>query len=157
MHTSHPPCFILFIALISILSCVSGDATRSAEKGRTPGVFDHKAAHDTVDWRTLRKDGSPLAVPETDLEWPGEKMGLIGPIVAVGGLGAKRYVLVYDPSGVLVGGMTRKEVEKHHERLEQLVKLAHERGEVQNLRSLQFMVVRKMRARTAGAAEGRAP
>ena len=157
MHTSHSPFFILFIALISIVSCVSGDATWSAEKGRTPGVFDHKAAHDSVDWRSLRHDGRPLVVPETDLEWPGEKMGLIGPIVATGGLGAKRYVLVYDPAGVLVGGMTGKEVEKHPERLEQLVRLAHERGEIQNLRSLQFMVVRKMRARSAGAAAGRVP
>ena len=53
--------------------------------------------------------------------------------------------------------MTRKEVKEHPERLEQLVRLAHERGQVQNLQALQFMVVRKLQARITAEAERRAP
>lgn len=157
MNTSPLRYFILFPVLITLLSCVTGDSTRSAEQAQVPGVFNHKAAHDTVDWRTLRDDGSPLVVPETDLEWPGEQMGLVGPIVATGGSGSKRYVLVYDPAGVLVGGMTRKEVKKNPERFEQLLRLAHERGEVQNMHALQIMVARKIQAEMTAAAERRTP
>ena len=68
MNTSPLRYLILSTILITLLSCVSGDSTQSAGQARAPGVFDHKAAHDSVDWRTLRDDGSPLVVPETDLE-----------------------------------------------------------------------------------------
>ena len=157
MNTSPLRYLILSTILITLLSCVSGDSTQSAGQARAPGVFDHKAAHDSVDWKALLDDGNPPVVPETDLEWPGEGMGLVGPIVATGGVGSKRYVLVYDPAGVLVGAMTRKEVQKHPERFEQILQLAHKRGEVQNLHALQFMAARKIQAEMSAAGERRAP
>ena len=149
--------FIVFSLLITSLSCVTGEPTGSAEKTQAPDVFDHKAVHDTVDWRTVVGEDNHLIVPATDLEWPGEKMGLIGPIVATGGVGSERYVLVYDPAGVLVGGMTREDVQKHPERLEKFVRLAHERGEIQNLHALQFMAARKIQAQMTAVAEKGAP
>ena len=145
--------FILPFLLITFLGCAAGETTGKTGKAKPPLVFDHKAPQDTVDWRTVVGEDKTLRIKETDLEWLGEKMGLIGPIVAVGGSGSKRYVLVYDPAGVLVGGLTRKEVKKNPQRLEKLVRLAHERGEVQNLHALQFMAARKIQAQMDAAAE----
>ncbi len=157
MHAPRTRHIILFTAFIAMLSCSSGDAIRSDGKRPAESVFDHKAAQDTVSWQTLRDDGTPLVLPETDLEWPGEQMGIVGPIVAVGGTGSKRYVQVFDPAGVLVGIMTRKEVQKHPERLEQLLQLAHKRGEVQNLNALEFMALRRIQDMMAASDERKAP
>jgi hypothetical protein len=149
--------FIVLSLLITFLGCATGEPTGKTGKTKPPVVFEHKTNQDTVDWRTVVGEGKPLRTKETDLEWLGEKMGLIGPIVAVGGSGSKRYVLVYDPAGVLVGGLTRKEVKKNPERLEKLVRRAHERGEVQNLHALQFMAARKIQAQMVAAAEKGTP
>jgi len=157
MNISSLRYFIVFPLLITLLGCVTSEPIKSTEKTQAPDVFDRKAAHDTVDWRTVVGEENPPAVPETDLEWLGEKMGLTGPIVATGGEGSERYVLVYDPAGVLVGAMTGEEVRKHPERLEKLVRLAHARGEIQNLHALQFMAARKIQAQMAAAAERGAP
>lgn len=153
MKTSLLRYVIVFPLLIILLGCVAGEPVEPDPKTQAPKVFDHKAAQDTVDWRTVTGEETPQGIPMTDLEWPGEKLGLIGPIVAAGGEGSDRYVLVYDPAGVLVGGLTGEEVQKNPERLEKLVRLAHQRGEIQNLHALQFMAARKIRAQMAAAAE----
>ena len=54
---------------------------------------------------------------DTDIERPGEQLGLIGPIIAHGGQGSKAYIAVYDPAGVLVGAITKKEAKADPKRL----------------------------------------
>ena len=150
---TYPLRFFLCVSLlIVLLGCAAGEPTGSQQELQTPEVFDHKASNDTIDWRTVLGEDNPPEVTETDLEWPGEKMGLIGPIVVTGGTGSNRYVLVYDPAGVLVGGMTRREAQENPQRLEEIVRLAHERGEIQNLHALQVMSARKILNQMAGAA-----
>ena len=77
MNTSLLRVVIVFPLLIILLGCVAGEPVEPGPKTEAPKVFDHKAARDTVDWRTVMGEENPPVVSATDLEWPGEKLGLI--------------------------------------------------------------------------------
>lgn len=136
--------FLFFIALGCAASETSKSESPSAPSstaGPTTAVPASTTATkpDTVDWNA---PGAPLpapAVSEVDREGVAESLGLIGPLVAVGGKGSDVYVLVFDPAGVLVGALTQKEVKQDPQKLEKLVALAHDRSEVQNYHALQVM------------------
>ena len=112
-------------------------------------TFSHKPPRDTVDWKSTNISGAVPVVNETDREWPGERLGLIGPIIAKGGAGSKRYVTVYDSAGVLIGAMTYAEYKKYPQRLVELVKKAQMRTEHQNLMALQYLIQKRMAAEAA--------
>lgn len=112
-------------------------------------MFSHKPPRDTVDWKSTTISGVVPVARETDREWPGERLGLIGPIIAKGGVGSKRYVTVYDSAGVLIGGMTYAEYKKSPERLAQLLQRAQLRTEHQNLMALQYLIQKQMAADAA--------
>ena len=101
---------------------------------------------DTIDWHT---PGLPLPAPgvgEVDREGVAESLGLVGPLVAVGGKGSDVYILVFDPAGVLVGALPQKEVKQNPLKLEKLVLLAHERAEIQNDHALTVMNAMALRS-----------
>ncbi len=101
---------------------------------------------DTIDWYT---PGLPLPAPgvaEVDREGVAESLGLVGPLVAVGGKGSDVYILVFDPAGVLVGALPQKEVKQDPRKLEKLVLLAHERAEIQNDHALTVMNAMALRS-----------
>ena len=152
MATSHVQYMMACALTIAILGCAAGEPTGSAQKTAAPELFDHKADRDTIDWQSVLGNDTPPDIPHTALEWPGEQMGLIGPIIATGGRGSRQYVLVYDPAGVLVGGLTHKEINKNPERLVKLILLAHKRGEIQNLYAMAYMATRKIHDEMAAAA-----
>jgi hypothetical protein len=81
-------------------------------------------------------------VSETDLEWPGERLGLIGPIVATGGKGAKQFVVVFDSAGIPVGALTRKAYKEDPGQLAELLARAQVRSELQNLATLIYVADR---------------
>ena len=157
MTTSLLQYILISTLALMLFSCAGGKPTGSAQKSQAPDLFDHKPAQDSVNWQAVIGKDKPPDIKHTALEWPGEQMGLIGPIVATGGRGSKRYVLVYDPAGVLVGGLTHKELNKNPERLVKLMLLAQQRAEVQNLYALMYMAARKIHTQTAAAAEKGAP
>ena len=103
-------------------------------------AFSHKPPRDTVDWESTNIGKVVPVVNETDREWPGERMGLMGPIIAKGGTGSKRYVTVYDSAGVLIGGMTYAEYKKYPERMSELLLKAQKRSEHQNLMAMRYLV-----------------
>ncbi len=106
--------------------------------------FSHRSPRDTVDWKSTNVRNAVPVVKETDREWPGERLGLIGPIIAKGGAGSKRYLLVFDPAGVLVGGLTYKEFKNNPQRLDALIEKARIRGEHQNFMALHFLVQKRL-------------
>ena len=103
-------------------------------------VFSHKPPRDTIDWESTNISNIVPMSRETDREWPGERMGLMGPIIAKGGTGSKRYVTVYDSAGVLIGGMTLAEYKKSPERMSELLLKAQKRSEHQNLMAMRYLV-----------------
>jgi len=94
-----------------------------------PKSFSHRTPRDSVDWSQVDPAVAPPREQETDREWRGEALGLSGPIIATGGEGKKEYILVFDPAGILVGGILNREAEAHPERLEALIKKAFRRGD----------------------------
>lgn len=163
---------LLFVPLTLLIGCVSSDPPSSGTTAGGPPAapptvasptkeaapsakitnpaFSHKSTRDTVDWKTTNIIGLVPVVKETDREWPGERLGLIGPIVAKGGpVGSKSYVTVYDPAGVLVGGLTYKEYKQSPQRLIELLKKAQLRAEHQNLMSLRYLIQKRQAAQMA--------
>jgi hypothetical protein len=63
--------------------------------------FVHRANRDTVNWVSSEKGMWWMTPNDTDIEWPEEQLGLIGPIISQGGSGKDAYIAVYDPAGVL--------------------------------------------------------
>ncbi len=110
--------------------------------------FVHRANRDTVTWVSSPKGVWWIPPRETDIEWPGEQLGLIGPIIARGGSGKDAYIAVYDPAGVLVGAITKKEAEQNPERLEAIIRTAKKRAAIQNQAALISMGM-KAKARRA--------
>lgn len=138
MHRSSICILVLFHTILLVWSCASpveqspSSTTAKPEKA----AFDHKSSRDSVDWQTLSPDGKTPEVGETDLEWPGERLGLIGPIIASGGSGSRQFIAVYDPAGILVGILTRKAYKKDPSQLADLLARAHLRSKIQNLATM---------------------
>lgn len=126
----------------------SPSTTEAKNKKSTPTTatpitpeFDHKHPYDSVDWSTVHPEQRPPHAGPGDREWPGEKIGLIGPIVAHSSKGSRtRYVLVYDAAGVLVGGMTHKEFKKDPEKFNALLEKAHQRSQHQNRMAMRYLL-----------------
>lgn len=162
---------LIFVPLTLLIGCVSSDSPSSTTTAREPPAasstvaspgkettpsanikgpsFSHRSPRDTVDWKSTNISGLLPVVKEIDREWPGERLGLIGPIVAKGGPGSKSYVTVYDPAGVLVGGLTYKEYKQSPQRLTELLKKAQLRAEHQNLMSLRYLIHKRLAAQVA--------
>jgi len=94
--------------------------------------FVQGASRDTISWGSVEKGQWRMIPRDTDIERPGEQMGLIGPIIAHGGEGKKAYIAVYDPAGVLVGAITKKEAKADPKRLEAIIQIAQKRAIIQN-------------------------
>ncbi|MBW2674249.1 MAG: hypothetical protein JRD89_12685 [Deltaproteobacteria bacterium] len=122
--------FILILLLAPVLILSSGAIAGPDDTTEQNSSFFDRPEMDSVVWENL---DIPLDNPkpnDTDREWPGERMGLIGPIVAEGGFGVNAYYVVYDATGALVGGIMRKEVRKHPEYLLALIMAAHDRSQI---------------------------
>ena len=127
---------------------VPSEETAPPAKPQGP-IFSHRPPKDTVDWKSANMSGVVPVVNETDREWPGERLGLIGPIIAKGGVGSKTYVTVYDSAGVLIGGMTYAEYKKNPERMTELLQTAQKRSEHQNRMALQYLIQKRLAAEAA--------
>ena len=88
-----------------------------------------RSTRDSVVWGD--DPAAKPAVDEASLEYKGERYGLVGPIVASSGDGRKDVIAVFDPAGVLVGTLSRKEADQHPDKLKNLVRIAAERGRVE--------------------------
>lgn len=119
--------YIRFIAVIAIWGILMPQTIFSEDKR-----FVHRASRDTVSWISVEKGQWWMVPRDTDIEWPGEQLGLIGPIIAHGGEGKKAYIAVYDPAGVLVGAITKKEAKENPKRLQKIIRIAQMRAIVQN-------------------------
>lgn len=158
-HSSIP--FIL-LSIFMLFSCAGGESASTPATAAKPGAtaeaaVDHRAPRDTVNWQAAGIDGQPPWSGEADREWPGEAMGLTGPIIAMGGSGSKTYVAIYDPGGVFIGALYVKEAREDPSRLENLVRLAHERGVIQNARAVEQAAARRYIALVQAASQGGAP
>ncbi len=137
--------FIRLAAVLALWIIIIPPTAFSEEK-----PFVHRANRDTVNWTSSQK-GMWWMVPEnTDIEWPGEQLGLIGPIIAHGGSGKNAYIAVYDPAGVLVGAVTKKEAKDNPERLKAIIRTAQKRAAIQNQFALISMGM-KAKARNASS------
>jgi len=119
--------FIRLAAILILGSIIVPPTVFSEEK-----PFVHRANRDTVNWNSSEKGMWWMTPNDTDIEWPGEQLGLIGPIIAQGGTGKEAYIAVYDPAGVLVGAVTKKEAKKNPESLEAIIRTAQKRAAIQN-------------------------
>lgn len=124
MKTQH---YVRLLAVIAIWGILMPQTLFSEEEH-----FVHRAPRDTVLWVSPEKGIGRMNLPETVIEGPGERLGLIGPIIARGGQGKKAYIAVYDPAGVLVGAITQKEVKANPERLKAIILVASKRASIQN-------------------------
>lgn len=117
--------FILAPAVIFSSNAVAGPDVSTEQQG--PSV--PRPETDSVVWENL---ALPFDTPKPgamDREWPGERMGLVGPIVAEGGVGWNGYYVVYDATGALVGGIMKEEAKEHPEYLLALILAAHDRSQ----------------------------
>ena len=125
------------LPLIGILIIIGMLFPPKALLEKAPSSF--RAAKDTVEWISSNGGVTSPPLAATDMEGPGEELGLIGPIIAKGGKGKNAYIAVYDPAGVLVGIVSKKDAQKHPERLIALVQVAQKRAAVQNEQALLSM------------------
>ncbi len=156
MKTTLPSFLIPSLCIFVLLGCAGGDSSQmvSGDKAMPAGEtqsFSHKMPKDTMDWTSLGTRPLKPADKETDLEWPGERMGLIGPIVTSHGQGSRRFVLVYDSAGVLVGGLTYKEYQKEPRRFDALIEKAQARSEYQNEMAMRYLYKKRLTAERAAA------
>lgn len=133
--------FGVLLSMFVFTSCTETKSTGSTVKdidSSSPesAIADHRPARDTVDWQFVDTKGQPAWSAPTDREWPGEEIGVIGPIIAMGGRGSKAYVAVYDPGGIFIGALYLKEAREDPSRLENLLYLAQARGFIQNNRTI---------------------
>ena len=119
--------FIRLAAVLILWSIIMPPTAFSEDK-----PFVHRANRDTVSWISTDKGMWWMTPNDTDIEWPGEQLGLIGPIIAHGGSGKDAYIAVYDPAGVLVGAVTKKEAKKNPESLKAIIRTAQKRAAIQN-------------------------
>jgi hypothetical protein len=124
MKTRH---YIRFAAVLAIWGLLIPQTIFSEDKR-----FVHRASRDTISWVSVEKGMWWMIPKDTDIEWPGERLGLVGPIIAHGGQGKKAYIAVYDPAGVLVGAITKKEAKENPKRLQEIIRIAQMRAIVQN-------------------------
>ena len=119
----------------------TGSANMGADTSQPPKVppLPGYPDGDSIDWRTVPEDYRPAPAEENARELPGERLGLTGPIIAEGGSGRNAYIVVYDPAGVLVGGILKKEAEENPEALRLLVEEAIYRSDIQNRFALEKM------------------
>jgi hypothetical protein len=137
----------IFFVMLALMSCAgneSGSPQATVAESGSPAVAsdDQRPARDTVDWQFVATDTQPpdWSAP-VDREWPGEEIGVIGPIIALGGSGSKTYVAIYDPGGIFIGALYLKEARKDPSRLENLIRLARVRGSIQNSRTIDHVSV----------------
>ena len=148
---------IVPLIMFSLLSCVTTGtqptptSDPSAKAPKQAAAFDHKSSRDTVNWATTNTNRLKPIAKETDREHLGERIGLIGPIVATHGVGSKRFVLVYDSAGVLVGGLTYKVYKKEPQRFEALMKKAQMRSEHQNIMAVKYLMHQQIANQMAAA------
>jgi hypothetical protein len=137
--------FIRLAAVLIIWGIIMPPTVFSEDK-----PFTHRANRDTVTWVSADKGMWWMIPADTDIEWPGERLGLIGPIIAHGGSGKDAYIAVYDPAGVLVGAVAKKEANENPERLQAIIRAAHKRAAIQNQSAL-ISIGMKARARSASS------
>jgi hypothetical protein len=147
MNTQHLKS-LSFIFLLSTAIIFSPSIALSEED-----VFVHRAPVDTVQW--ISRDDGVIKPPlgETQLEGPGEQLGLIGPIIASGGSGDKEFITIYDAAGVLVATISKKEARKNPDKFVALVRLAQLRSEMQNTHALTSLRNRALENRKAQAGD----
>jgi hypothetical protein len=148
--------FLSFLLAINFLwACASSDQKPASSAGPAgtgiQALSTQQTNPDTVDWLSAGLPGRAPAARHTDPEPAGQRLGLIGPIIATGGLGSQRYIAVYDPAGVLVGTLTYKQFRKEPARLEAIIAKAHQRGEIQNYHALQYLQFKRFAAAKAAA------
>ncbi|MDJ0624154.1 MAG: hypothetical protein QNJ17_14385 [Desulfocapsaceae bacterium] len=129
---------LVLLALVSCAGNQSGSPPAKVAKGEKPAsaTIDQRPERDTVDWQFVDNGELVSWSAPVDREWPGEAIGVIGPIIAMGGSGSKSYAAVYDPAGVFIGAVYLKEARKDPSRLENLIRLAQARGIVQNSQTI---------------------
>ncbi|MGD2186769.1 MAG: hypothetical protein PVI71_11610 [Desulfobacterales bacterium] len=136
MKTRHTIRLVAVLALWGILM----PQTLFSEEER----FVHGAFRDTIFWVNAN-ESTPQTTPEdTAIEWPGERLGLLGPIIAFGGKGSKAYIAVYDPAGVLVGAISKNEAKENPRRLGEIVRVAQKRAIIQNQYGLISMFLKAL-------------
>ncbi len=140
MKTAH---YIRLAAVLAICGILIPQTLFSEEKR-----FANRAPLDTVLWSGSEKDARPITPKDTAIEGPGERLGLLGPIIAYGGKGKKAYIAVYDPAGVLVGAITKKEAKADPERLKTILRIAQKRAIIQNHHGL-ISILLKAQPQTA--------
>jgi len=138
--------YIRLAAVLTLWSIIIPPTVFSEEK-----PFVHRANRDTVNWVSSEKGMWWMTPNDTDIEWPGEQLGLIGPIIAQGGTGKDAYIAVYDPAGVLVGAVTKKEAKKNPESLEAIIGAAQKRAAIQNQFALISMGMKAKSRQTSSA------
>lgn len=128
----------VMLALISCAGNQSGSPPAKISESDKPAsaTIDQRPERDTVDWQFVDTEEQVSWSAPVDREWPGEEIGVIGPIIAMGGSGSKSYAAVYDPAGVFIGAVYLKEARKDPSRLENLLRLAQARGIVQNSQTI---------------------
>lgn len=139
---------ILLLAAFLLAGCQaqkttqSGSAKIGAEVDDRPEVpaIPGFPQGDSVDWSTVPQEYRPAPAEDDARELPGERLGLTGPIIAEGGSGRSTYLVVYDPAGVLVGGILKKEAEENPKAFRLLLEEALKRSEVQNRFALEKML-----------------
>lgn len=134
MKTRH---YIRFAAVLTICGILIPQALFSEEKRLV-----HRASRDTIFWIDSDKEASKITPKDSAIEWPGERLGLLGPIIAYGGQGKKAYIAVYDPAGGLVGAIFKNEAKKDPERLDAIIRTARKRAIIQNHYGLISMLLK---------------
>ncbi|QJB56566.1 hypothetical protein [Pseudodesulfovibrio sp. zrk46] len=132
-------CSRLIMAMVIALFMAVGAVHAGSNDGFLPPKVSLLSVEDTIAWKDIPKDLRPANPYEGARELPGERLGLIGPIIAKGGAGKKPYIVVFDAAGTLVGGMLMKEVKKRPDQFRYLLQRALERSQAQNGAALQFM------------------
>ena len=120
MKTAH---YLRLAAVLAICGILIPQTLFSEEKS-----FANRAYQDTILWLNADKDAQPKTPEDSAIEGPGERLGLLGPIIAYGGEGKKAYIAVYDPAGVLVGAISKKEAREDPKRLETILRIARKRA-----------------------------
>ncbi|MGB3221854.1 MAG: hypothetical protein WBB23_03555 [Desulforhopalus sp.] len=158
-HSYSPVNLFILFALIGCAGGEPGSTTATITENNTPveAVVDHRPPLDTLDWQAYNAAGQPPWSSALDRDWPGEEMGLTGPIFAMGGSGSKTYIAVYDPGGVLIGALLLKEARKNPARLENIIRLASARGNIQNTRTVDQVAARRFLALVQAARQEERP
>ena len=138
--------YIRLAAILTLWSIIIPPTVFSEDK-----PFVHRANRDTVNWVSSEKGMWWMTPNDTDIEWPGEQLGLIGPIIARGGSGKDAYIAVYDPAGVLVGAVTKKEAKEDPGRLKEIIAAAQKRAAIQNQFALISMGMKAKSRQTSSA------